>query len=156
MKKCCIIGHRNFVNNSVLELKIKDLIVYLIECEKVTEFLFGSKSSFNDFCYEIVSNLMDKYPYVKRIYVRAEYPIISNDYYNYLKTIYEESYFFDKKLQTNKFSHIRRNKYIIDKSDICLFYYDKRYIPDTKTRSGTRIAYEYAVTKGKIIYNVLN
>ena len=49
---------------------------------------------------------------------------------------------------------IRRNKFMIDKSDFCIFYFDDNYIPKTKTRSGTGIAYEYAIKKGKEIVNV--
>lgn len=155
MKTCCIIGHRDFNGTNQLELKVKDLIVNLIEKENVTEFLFGSKSNFTDFCYEIVTNLIYQYTNIKRIFIRAEYPIISEEYYNYLNTFYEDSYFYSEKLVTNKFSHIRRNQVMIDKSDICIFYFNKNYQPNTKTQSGTHIAYEYAIKKGKKILNII-
>ena len=42
---------------------------------------------------------------------------------------------------------------MIDKSDICLFYYVKNCFLDTNTQSETKIAYEYAIKKNKIIIN---
>ncbi len=170
MKTCSIIGHRKIEETKELEIKVKNIIINLIEKENVTEFLFGSKSEFNDLCYEIITALKSKYSNVNRIFVRAEYPIISDDYYNYLKKFYEDTYFYDKKLISNKFSYIRRNQVIIDKSDFCLFYFDTNYIlktkdqsekdiyiskPTSQKRSGTSIAYEYAIKKLKKIINVV-
>lgn len=154
MKTCCIIGHRDFEKTKELELKIKSIVTDLIEKENVTEFLFGSKSKFTDFCYVVISEYKNNYPNLKRIFVRAEYPIISDDYYNYLKTFYEDSYFYSEKLTNNRFSYISRNKAMIDKSDFCIFYFNSNYLPKTKTQSGTRIAYDYAIKKGKEILNV--
>ena len=119
---------------------------------KVNKFLFGSKSKFSDICYDIVTKFKNEYTNIQRIFVRAEYPIISNNYYNYLKEIYEDSYFYSKKLISNKFSYIRRNQVMIDESDICIFYFNNNYT--CKTKSGTRIAYEYAIRKGKKILNL--
>ncbi len=128
--------------------------MYLIEKEKVTDFLFGSKSTFIDYCYEIITKYKNNYINLKRIFVRAEYPFISDNYYKYLKEFYEESYFYNDKLINNKFSYIRRNQVMIDKSDFCLFYFDVNYLSNIKSQSGTKIAYEYAIKKGKNIINV--
>ena len=154
MKTCCIIGHRDFKITDELTIKINDTITHLINKENVTIFLFGSKSNFTDYCYKIVTKLLNKYPYLKRIYIRAEYPIISDEYYDYLKTLYEESYFYCSNKTTNKFSYIRRNQTMIDKSDICLFYFNNTYVPKSKTNSGTSIAYEYALKINKTILNI--
>ena len=48
---------------------------------------------------------------------------------------------------------MKRNFEMIDKSGYCIIFYDKNCIPP-KQRSGTRIAYEYAVKKGLKIFNV--
>lgn len=154
MKTCCILGHRTFEKTKDLELKVKKVVFNLIEKENVTEFLFGSRSEFIDFCYDIITEYKQIYPNIKRIFVRAEYPIISEDYYNYLRRFYEDSYFYDEKLISNKFSYIRRNQTMINKSDFCLFYFKDNYIPKTKSQSGTRIAYEYAIKKRKVITNI--
>lgn len=154
MKSCCIIGHREFEKSKKLELKIKKTIINLIEKEKVTTFLFGSNSRFNDFCYDIVSELKNVYVDIKRIFVRAEYPVITDEYFNYLKTLYEDSYFYSESFITNKFSHIKRNQTMIDNSDFCIFYFNCNYFPKTKTQSGTQLAYTYAIKKQKPIINL--
>ena len=156
MKTCCIIGHRDFEKTEELEIKVKNIIAELIKKEKVATFLFGSKSKFTDFCYDIITEYKNNYSNLKRIFVRAEFPVISEDYYNYLKTFYEDSYFYSEKLINNKFSYIKRNQAMIDKSDFCIFYFNANYLPKTKTQSGTRIAYEYALKKEKTILNVFN
>ena len=76
--------------------------------------------------------------------------------YNYLKNFYEDNYYYSDKLVNNKFSYVRRNQFMIDKSNICLFYFNKNYIPKTKTQSGTRLAYDYAIKKSKSILNVFS
>ena len=65
-------------------LKIKNEVEKLIINENVQTFLFGSKSQFDDLCYEIVSELKVKYERVKRGYVRAEFPDIDEEYREYL------------------------------------------------------------------------
>lgn len=58
-----------------------------------------------------------------------------------------------------------RNQEMIENSDICVFYYNKDYLPpkrkapnklmpDYQPNSGTAIAYAYAVQKRKQIYNM--
>lgn len=152
MKICCIIGHRNFEKSKELEFKLKTTLIDLIENKNVTTFLFGSKSNFVDFCYEVLSSLMDSYSNLKRVYVRAEYPVINSDYKSYLLRLYEDSYFFSKNSTTNKYSYIKRNQTMIDSSDFCLFFYSEKY--KIKTQSGTQIAYAYAVKKNKKIINI--
>ena len=43
---------------------------------------------------------------------------------------------------------------MINNSDFCVFYYNKNYVPLTKTNSGTKTAYEYALRKNKNVFNV--
>ena len=155
-KTCCIIGHRDFEKSKELELKVKKIVADLIEKENITNFLFGSNSKFTDFCYNIVTEYKNIYSHLRRIFIRAEYPIISDSYYNYLKTFYEDSYFYSEKLLNNKFSYLKRDKVMIEKSQFCIFFFNPTYIPKTKTQSGTHIAYEYALKKGKRVVNVLN
>ena len=86
MKTCCIIGHRNFEKTKELEFAVKEIVCNLITKENVTNFLFGSKSKFVDFCYDVITEYKKSYSNINRIYIRAEYPIITEDYYEYLKT----------------------------------------------------------------------
>lgn len=71
-----------------------------------------------------------------------------------LKNLIKKTYFHDKKLVTNNFSYIKRNEMLVDKSDICIFYYNPNYVLEKNTKSGTKIAYEYAIKKHKQIINL--
>ena len=54
---CCFIGHRKINETEELRLKIFNTLEKLINENSVDTFFFGSKSRFNDLCYEIVSKL---------------------------------------------------------------------------------------------------
>ena len=147
---CCFIGHRKIEESEELRQRLFEVVENLIIEKKVDAFLFGSKSQFNNFCYEAVSELKEKYPHVKRIFVRAEYPYINDQYKNYLLEFYEDSYYPEKILGANRAVYVKRNYEMIDKSDFCVIYYHGKFAP-TKRKSGTKIALDYAKRKKKEI-----
>lgn len=148
---CCFIGHRDVEETAELKEKLYNIIEDLIANKNVSTFLFGSKSKFDDLCYDIVDDLKEKYSYIKRIYVRAEYPYINEDYRKRLLKYYEDSYFPEKVLNSGRSVYVQRNNIMVDKSKYCIFYYDEN---NTKRVSGTLLAFNYAKTKKKSIINV--
>ena len=120
----------------------------LIVDEKVDTFLFGSKSQFNNLCLEMVTKIKEKYPYIKRIYVRAEFPVISDNYEAYLLQFYEETYYPEKILGSGRAVYVERNYEMINKSRYCIVYYEESRIPTTR-KSGTKIAIDYAIRHKK-------
>ena len=98
-----------------------------------------------------VGKLKEKYPYLRRVYVRASFQYIDNDYENYLLKSYEETYFPLKIANAGKGAYVERNYEMIDKADVCVFYYDNK---NCRQNSGTKIAYEYANRKHKKIINL--
>ena len=87
---CCFLGHREINETEELKSKLIEEIEKLIVENLVDTFLFGSKSRFNNLCQEIVTDIKEKYPHIKRVYLRAEYPNISEQYMNYLLKSYEK------------------------------------------------------------------
>ena len=85
--------HRTISINSEQQRRLKDIIENLIVGNGVEIFLFGSRSSFNYLCRDLVTEFREEYPHIKRVYVRAEYPDISEDYEKYLLERYEDTYF---------------------------------------------------------------
>lgn len=148
---CCFFGHRKIEITTELRKKLYDIIENLIIKESVNTFLFGSKSQFNDLCYNIVCDLKEKFPYIKRIYVRAEFPYINDDYKSYLLQSYEETYFPKAVINAGKLVYVKRNYEMINKSKFCIVYFNKNY---PQPKSGTKLAYNYAISKQKIIINV--
>lgn len=129
------------------------VIEQLIIKENVQTFLFGSKSQFNDLCYEIVTKFKEKYPHIKRVYVRAEYFYIGDDYERYLLTKYEDTYFPQKIIDAGKAVYVERNIEMINESEYCVVYYDESKVV-SKRKSGTKIAFDYAIKHKKHIINV--
>lgn len=174
-KSCCFIGHRN-ANLSAQELDVlKNIIENLILKENVKDFLFGSKSKFNEISHKIVTELKEKYTYIERKFynLRSEYCVLESERLNLEKIMsttlrkdvklmgMEGEVSFSKKLNTTVNSYIVRNQAMIDNSDYCIFYYDENYLPIIKKKnqsniSGTKKAYEYALKKKKLIINVYN
>lgn len=92
-----------------LKERLSEQIENLITNEKVDTFLFGSKSEFDDLCYDVVSQLKMEFPHIKRVYVRAAFADISDDYIDYLLKYYEETY-YPEKLRGGRESIICRAK----------------------------------------------
>lgn len=151
---CCFFGHRKIVITECLVESLQNEIEKLIKEKKIKTFLFGSRSEFDDLCHKVVSELKEKYSDIVRIYVRAEYPYINEEYRKNIMKRYEETYYPEKIKSAGKASYIERNYEMIDKSEYCIFYYDEKYVPIKGKKSGTKIAYEYAKKKGKKIKNL--
>ena len=165
MKKCCFFGHRKINKTDELVNKLTEAIEKLIVENSVETFLFGSKSQFDDLCYKIVSELKEKHTHIKRVYVRSSFADADESYLKYLLEFYEETYFPEKIRKAGKASYVERNQEMIDKSDYCICYYDENYQPPMRKRcnrattsyqpkSGSKIAYDYAMKKKINIINI--
>lgn len=163
-KICCVIGHRKIDDTEALRKRVYDTIIALIG-EGADTFLFGSRSKFDSLCLEIVTDIKQRFPHIRRIYVRAEYSNISEDYERYLLSMYDETYFPENVKGAGRASYVKRNFDMIDKADLCIFYYNKDCKPPVKTatrkqlfsyqpKSGTKVAFEYATLKKKTILNL--
>ena len=163
-RRCCFVGHRKIEQTAELEARLYSEIEKLIVAG-VDTFYFGSKSEFDRFCYVVVSILKEKYPHIKRIYVRAEYSDINEDYTDYLLESYEDTYYPNKIRNSGKAAYVERNQHMINLCGHCIVYYIEGYLPprrrnsrrdltDYQPKSGTKIAYDYAVQKKKNVINV--
>lgn len=179
--KVCFIGHRTVTNIEQIKIKLYETITKLIE-KGADTFLFGSKSDFNSLCYAIVTEIQSQFPNIKRICynVPNEVALTSKEekqqcerfFSKMLKyevhfAEYDEAVKSQKSMKANKNAYIMRNQEMIDNSDICVFYYNKDFLPpkrkqfkrsinEYQPKSGTAIAYQYAIAKKKIILNVFD
>ena len=163
--KVCFIGHRTIEKSDKLISLIKDTVITLIN-NGYTTFLFGNKSAFDTLSLEVVTELKNTYPSIERIYVRSSYKTIEKSYEQYLLELYDKTYFPSKIENAGKYSYVERNFEMIDRSNYCVIYYDENYMPprrknsrrdvfDYQPKSGTKLAYNYAVKKGLEIINIL-
>lgn len=164
MLSCCFIGHRNIEITDKLTNRVRTVILELLN-KDVEIFYFGSRSQFDDLCYETVTELKKEFNNIQRVYVRAEYPHIDSNYTNYLLQFYEDTFYPSQLEGSGKLAYVERNRLMIDASDYCVFYYNPYYelpikkskygLPMRAIHSGTKIAYDYALSKSKNVLNVL-
>ncbi len=176
----CFIGHRTVPNEEQLKIRLTETILNLI-AEGADTFIFGSRSDFDDLCWEVVTELKEQYPNIKRIAYtvfnelaltseeerqRCE-RILSNIMNKEMHfAIYESAVFSKKALRATKDAYLMRNQEMIDDSDVCVFYYNENYLPPREQRyrlpgvyyqpkSGTALAFAYAKRKKKRIINMI-
>ena len=154
-KTCCFMGNRTINETKELKSKLNEIIEKLITENYVDTFIFGSKSRFNDICLEEVTKIKEKSPHIKRVYVRAEYPNISDDYKSYLLESYEDTYYPKSIIGSGRAVYVERNYEMIRNSHFCVFYYDESNAP-TNRKSGTKIALDFAIKQGKEIILINN
>ena len=147
---CCFFGHRSIIETEELKAQLTETVKKLITDENVDTFLFGSGSSFNSLCLELVTQIKEKHPHIKRIYVRAEFPYITDQYLAYLLKSCDDTYYPEKILGAGRAAYVERNYEMINNSKYCIVYYDEQCAPSTR-RSGTKIALDYAVKKDRKI-----
>ncbi len=129
---CCFFGHRKIMDTLELREELVKVIEKLIVHKNIDTFLFGSKSEFDSLCHEIVSELKEKYPHIKRIHVRAEYPYINDSYRAHLLKDFEDTYYPEDIISATRAVYIRRNYHMIDKSSVCVVYLSPDYEPPQK------------------------
>ena len=164
-RTCCFFGHRKINVTDELIRRLRETVEYLITEKKVDTFLFGSKSEFDDLCLNVVTELKNKHSHIKRIYVRAEFPYIDEDYTAYLLQSYEHTYYPERMINAGKAAYVECNCEMTDNSSYCVIYYDENYKPprrrnrkrdvlDYQPSSGTKLAYDCAVKKNITVINL--
>ena len=97
--------------------------------------------------------------------MRAEYPYIDDNYRNYLLEDYEDTYYPENMLKAGNSAYVERNFEMINKSKFCIFYFNNNYLPprrlkgkmyltDYQPKSGTKVAYDYAIKKKVKVINI--
>ena len=161
---CCFIGHRKIENASEIRIKLSEILTKLIK-QGITKFIFGDHSQFNDLCYDTVTELKEEYPHIERIKFRKDYQEISESVKKYFLDGFEDNICPDGVAKAGKASYVERNQAMITASEVCIFYYNENYQPERRKeskrsistyqpKSGTRLAYEFATSKSKIIINL--
>ena len=159
----CFIGHRKIECTPELRERLQSILQELIN-NGTTNFIFGDHSAFDSLCYELVTELKEKYPAIKRINFRKDYEDTDDYTMQFLIKGYEASICPKGVGSAGRASYVERNQAMIRESDVCIFYYDENYLParrrnnrrdlfDYQPKSGTALAFQYAESKKKTIIN---
>lgn len=134
--KICVIGHTKVNNKNEIIKKFSFLLHRIRQKCFVLTCLFGSKSEFNDLCYDVYFELSRKDTNMKSIFYRCKHEtawikdkcLVNKQTFHFLgnETFreYDEIVLSKNLLNTTKNSYIQRNFNMIDDSDICIFYYN--------------------------------
>ena len=160
----CFIGHRKIKDTPKLRERLQGILIDITQ-NGTTDFIFGDHSEFDSLCYKLVTELKEKHPEIRRIHFRKDYGDTDEYTMQFLISGYEKTICPKGVGSSGRASYVERNRAMIDGSDICIFYYDKNYLPtrrkngqqdliDYQPKSGTAAAYDYALKKKKQIYNL--
>ena len=138
-------GHSSFCEDDKYKNSVIDLLDSIIGGGSV-EFFLGGYGGFDTFAYRCCTEY-------KRIHPSASLTFVTP--YIDSARLREYSKHFDATLyppldhRSKKFAICHRNRYMIDCSDAVIFYV-------THSWGGAYQAYEYAMKRGKKIYNIEN
>lgn len=164
MKTCSFFGHRDTPQTEELERKVRETVERLIVEEGVDTFLFGSRSSFNELCHIVVTELKVKHPHIRRIahLCRHEAACLVGEGAKIKQQIkrltgrdeyvneYEDIKKSDRVNSAGRVSYAERNQWMVDESDITFIHIEKGYCIKNKN-SGTALIYRYAKSRKRII-----
>jgi len=142
-KICAFIGHNKFTFTPAIKEKITNYLETLITEENYGIFRFGGLGEFDYACWEIVGELKEKYPFIKRkLCLWADkYPwwAKAREYDEIEELPLDFDYWYSRLYY--------RNTAMIDLSDTTVFFVEN------KNRSGAYKALQYATAKKKNLIN---
>lgn len=150
-KVCSFFGHSQIEITDELKVKLKNLLIDLIEKQNANIFYFGGFGQFDDLCYKTVCELKQTYTDLQRIFCTADprwlRPSKRPRWLN--EEEYEDIVYldldFDRWYQRIYF----RNCEMMNQSDFVVFY-----VKDKSSRSGAYKALQYATKKKKQYFNL--
>ena len=143
-KVCSFFGHRFVLEKEEVKEQLKSLAQRLIKEEDVDVFYLGEQGDFEIIAAEVLSELKTSYPFIQRIEILCfaeqlqRNGKIKSDGFEYLDEL-------DR--CKRKARIIKRNQWVIDNSDILVFYVNTPY-------GGAYQSYLYAKKKKKDIVNL--
>ena len=145
----CFFGHREIENFTFVEDKIYELVGNLIRTKEYVDFIVGRNGEFD----QIVSSCVIR---AKKNIFEANSSLVlvlpypTADYLNnvgYYKDYYDEIEIVDDNDTHFKAAFQKRNRQMVDRSDLCVFYVDHN-------SGGAYHTMKYAKAQGKTIINI--
>ena len=149
-KSCSIFGHSKIEVTENLKARLTLTFEKLIAKENVRYFYFGGFGEFDDFCWQVITKLREKYVDIKRIFCLSDprHLRLSKRPKWINNENYEEITYLDLDFDYYYTRIYFRNCEIINRSDFVVFYVNHT------ERSGAYKALQYAIKKKKQIINI--
>ena len=163
MKTCSFFGHRDTPQTEELKQKVRETVERLIVEEGVDIFLFGSRSKFDELCHIVVTELKQKYPYIRRVAYLCKHETAclvgaGTSLRQKIKNLtgrdeyvgeYEEIKKSDRVNSAGYACYVERNYWIVDESDFSTLYLNFQEGKNGK-KSGTYLAYQNLLKKKNV------
>lgn len=127
----CLFGHRRIEKPTVVEERLRAVIEEIIDAHQCVEFLVGREGDFDLLVSSVIKSVLrkcDNCDYSLTLvmpYLKAEFLNNQQEFGLY----YDSVQLCEESSATHPKSAIKvRNRYMVDRSDLCIFY--------VKTRSG--------------------
>ena len=148
------IGSNNHEWGKTSMKRLSKEITKLVEREGADVFLFTDGGVFDDACWVVVTQLLVRYPNIRRVYARTK----NDDYDDRLKKIglcYECTFLIDAVRDAGIFAQSVRNEAIVEMCDVLVTCFDMKKLPSVRIKSVTEMAVEYARQRKKRIINII-
>ena len=163
MKTCSFFGHRDTPQTEELKQKVRETVERLIVEEGVDIFLFGSRSKFDELCHIVVTELKQKYPYIRRVAYLCKHETAclvgaGTSLRQKIKNLtgrdeyvgeYEEIKKSDRVNSAGYACYVERNYWIVDESDFSILYLNFQEGKNGK-KSGAYLAYQKLLKKKNV------
>ena len=143
-KICSFCGHRDC--DSSIRKQIKETITDLIENQGITTFYSGGMGNFDKLCESVVRELKQKYEDIRLCLIMPYMTKKLNTDKEYYNAMYDEIIIPDLGDIHYKRAITERNKWMVDCSDVILFYV-------TRSSGGAYRMQKYAKNENKTILN---
>ncbi len=149
---CSFFGHREIDMTNELREKIKAQLIDLIEHRSASVFFFGGFGDFDNLCWRVVTELKQKYIFIKRVFCLSDpRHLRAHKRPQWLKDEdYEEFIYLDLEFDYWYSRIYYRNCEIIERSDFVIFY-----VSNTQN-SGAYKVLQYAQRKKKEFSNIVS
>lgn len=132
---CTFAVHREIYSNNTLKDKLKKEIINLIEHYGVNTFYSGGKGGFDWLCAECVKELKKNYPFIKSYLILAYMPGKKNQFDEDFYKRFDGTLYPEIENTPPKFAIVKRNEWMIDKSDFLIAYVEHNWGGAYKTLS---------------------
>lgn len=141
MKICCFFGHSKFSPTKEIENNIKNILIDLIENKSYDTFYLGGKGLFDYHVAEYLYTLKATHPHIKTYLILAYLNQKLDEFdKRKIERLYDETIYPPIEHVPLRYAISKRNQWIINSSDFCIFYLDHAWGGAFKT-------YEYAKKK---------
>ncbi len=116
---CSFIGHSKIVDARDLEIRLRKVLVEIIEEKEIDVFYLGGYGDFDMLCAKVISKLKEEYMHIKSYLILAYYSPKMNQQNAML---YDGTIYPNLEHIPKRFCILERNKWIINNSEIIISY----------------------------------